>query len=101
MSIAVLMTIEARKEISPACTTPRRRGGDQCELTTWPCPRYARANFITSQPAAWLSNASVSSTDIQHYERGKIAHSRSSYPMVPGDARNSQAGRLALHRPLE
>src|SRR5205085_12131376 len=62
ISTGLLMTIEARKEVSPDCTIPRNSGGAHCELSTWPWPKYARANLITSQPAAWLSNASVSST---------------------------------------
>ena len=34
MSTPSLMTIEARKESSPACTTPRSNGGSQNELST-------------------------------------------------------------------
>jgi hypothetical protein len=58
------MTIEARNDMSPACTTPRSNGGAQYELRTWACAKYARARFIASQPAALLSRDSVSCTDI-------------------------------------
>ena len=64
MSLPLLMTMEARMETGPACTTPRSSGGAQCELMTCPWATAARANFITSQPAASLNNFSVSSIDI-------------------------------------
>src|SRR6185436_7966630 len=39
ISMLLLMTIEARKEASPDCTTPRSNGASQQELSTWPCAR--------------------------------------------------------------
>ena len=62
---AELITIDARMATGPAWTTPRSSGGPQNELRTWLCATYARAIFITSQPAASLKSFSESSIDIR------------------------------------
>src|SRR5262249_30867561 len=64
MSIGPLITKPARKEVSPACTIPLSKGGDQSELSTWSRSRYRRACFIVSHPAAFDSRACVSSKGI-------------------------------------